>query len=46
MFYSDATGLVDLSTRFENTHALVAVAPVDINNNGEIFGTCQECQKA
>jgi hypothetical protein len=37
VYYSNATGLVDLSTRFENTRALVATVPVDINNNGEIL---------
>jgi hypothetical protein len=37
VYYSDATGLVDLSARFEHTHALVTTMPVDINNNGEIL---------
>jgi hypothetical protein len=37
VYYSVATGLVDLSTRFQNTHALVEVRPVTINNDGEIL---------
>jgi hypothetical protein len=37
VYYSVATGLVDLSTRFQNTHALVQVRPVTINNDGEIL---------
>ena len=37
VYYSDATGLIDLSQRFQNTHALVSTVPVDINNNGEVL---------
>ena len=37
VYYSTATGLIDLSTRFENTHALVSTTPVAINNSGQIL---------
>jgi hypothetical protein len=37
VYYSNATGLVDLSARFENTHAIVTTIPADINNKGQIL---------
>jgi hypothetical protein len=37
VYYSDATGLVELSSRFQNTHAVLSIMPVDINNKGEIL---------
>jgi hypothetical protein len=37
VYYSVATGVVNLSTRFQNTHALLEVRPVTINDDGEIL---------